>query len=471
VPKRQSSTGALRLPRASRHDLGESGFTLLEMIITVAVMSIVVGAVATAMLTVVHNQQATSSRVANSSSVQITSAVYVRDVQSALQVTTIAGATNPTPCSAGGNGYTFLLGLTWGAVNNTTIVSYWQDGSSAQVVRQLCGTGGPPSTVKVGTGLSSVTVTISPAPNALRATLGWTTTLGIASITMDLDAADYTNTSPFDLLATPRLTTGSGGGSPLPPPLLLLGSSNPVISCNGGGMGGQISVDGPIQVDSSSAGAVQLSGHPYLQAPSIYTADPTPSSAISGPPADYSVPPQFASPTADPYATLTPPISAGLPVYTGTSYQGPGVYTNTLTFSGNTTTTMATGTYILENGISVTGQASVTSQTAATGVPQGVLLYVAGGQISFGGSGTVNLSPLENPAPYPAPAQDLVIWQAASDTNTVNLSGNASSNQYQGTVYAPGASIGSLGNGGYVVASIVASSMSCAGNGTIQVIG
>jgi hypothetical protein len=426
------------------------------MIVTVAIMSIVLGAIGTAIVTTIGNQQTTSNRVADSSSAQITSAVYVRDVESALQVTTDMTASSPALC---GTGTTLLLGLWWQTGSSQTVVSYWANpapppSTIVLVSRKLCVNSATPiSTVQAGTGLSGVRVDVTPAANAAAANNGWTGVTGISAITMD--AIESASTFPFDLLATPRLATEQTGGNPAPPPLFLLGQTNPVLSCNGNGM---LAVVGNIFIDSPSNNAGQLSGHPSVSATNIYTADSNPSMSISGPAGSYSPAPVFASPQPDPYAGLTPPSTSGLPVHNSMSYQGPGVYNQTLTLT-NGTTTLATGTYILHQGISVSGNASLTTQAG------GVLLYVDGGSVMFAGNGAVTLAPLQ-PPPYAPTAPSMLIWQAASDTNPVILSGNGSGNLFSGTIYAPKTSVGSSGNGSFTAGSVVASSMSCAGNGT-----
>ena len=72
----------------------------------------------------------------------------------------------------------------------------------------------------------------------------------------------------------------------------------------------------------------------------------------------------------DPYAGLIPPNQPGGPVVSGGPFSdganhGPGVYTKTLTFSSPGTYTLASGIYVLEQGISVTGQANLLSAVLA----------------------------------------------------------------------------------------------------------
>jgi hypothetical protein len=136
---------------------------------------------------------------------------------------------------------------------------------------------------------------------------------------------------------------------------------------------------------------------------------------------------------------------------------------------------LAPGTYILQQGISVSGQANlISAPPSSPGSQYGVLLYVSGGSINFSGQGTVSLSP-PTPQPYTdangTAAPNLGIWQANPDpsTNSVNLSGNGAANTYSGVIYAPHATVTGTGNGGYTAGSIIANSFACGGNGTANI--
>jgi hypothetical protein len=285
-------------------------------------------------------------------------------------------------------------------------------------------------------------------------------TSGISTIT--LQAQESSSNYNFDLVAAPRgsVSTVGNGGNPAPPPLLLLGSGTNVLSCSGGGNGGTVNVIGTAYLDSTANGAGSLGPNASLTATQIYTADPTPSGAITG---TYSPSPPINGPViSDPYAGLTPPSTTGLPVYNDGNYHGPGVYTTKpLSFSGKGSTELATGTYILQQGIKLSGGAGLTSQ-----LPGGVLLYVTGGSVDMSGGGNISLQPL-SPPPYPS-APNLGIWQDQSDHNTISLSGNASAT-YGGTVYAPTAQVRGGGTFGYTAGSIIASSYSCNGTGTATI--
>jgi hypothetical protein len=452
--------------RRTAQERSEAGSTFIEVLVVVLILPLIVGAIAAAVITGLKDQAGVSGRLSDSASAQVTSAFYVRDVQSAGYVTT-SSASTPPPC---GSGTTFVLGLSWGSPTaGGTVVSYWvvptpgnPPPGTNDLVRRYCSGGSttPASTVTVAHGLtttSGIRAAISPPNNSTAAAANWASTSGISGIT--IQAQEALSSYNFDLLAVPRgsSSTVGNGGNPAPPPLLLLGSAPGVLSCVGNG---SVKVIGPAYLDSTANGSGNLTGNASLNATQIYTADPTPSQAITGG-GSYSPAPVNGPVIPDPYAGLTPPSTNGLPVYTDGSYHGPGVYTTTLSFSGNTSQQLATGTYILEGGISVTGQASLTS------APGGVLLYVTGGSINFSGQGNVSLQPL-SPPPYPL-APNLGIWQDKSDTNPMSLSGNGSANTYGGTIYAPGAQVTGGGNAGYTAGSIIASSYSCNGNGSATI--
>jgi hypothetical protein len=144
---------------------------------------------------------------------------------------------------------------------------------------------------------------------------------------------------------------------------------------------------------------------------------------------------------------------------------------------------MASGVYILMNGISLSGQQNLLSATTG-GVDGngGVLLYVFRGSVSLTGQGQVTLAPFKHaPTTYagaPSPWPGVVIWQDGvngqgttdpGDTNSVALSGNGLGNVINGTVYAPAATAGTQGNGALTAGSIVAAGIACGGNGAFTI--
>jgi hypothetical protein len=154
----------------------------------------------------------------------------------------------------------------------------------------------------------------------------------------------------------------------------------------------------------------------------------------------------------DPYANLTPPSTTGLSTFTSTSpTQGPGIYTNGISFSG--TTQLQSGVYIVQNGVSGSGNLHITNAAG------GVLFYIeSGGWTVNGGSNTSqNLSAWTSPF---SPAPNLLIWEASTDTSAISL-GGGTADSYVGVVYAPNATVQSNGGTSTTVSDIIAASVQC----------
>ena len=96
---------------------GEEGFTLIELVIVLVILPLVMGAVAVVMLTSLENQQGIQNKLSDSSDATVSTAYYVRDVESAVAVTTtIAPSDRTFVCGENGTGLasgksSFLLGL------------------------------------------------------------------------------------------------------------------------------------------------------------------------------------------------------------------------------------------------------------------------------------------------------------------------------------------------------------------------
>ena len=135
----------------------------------------------------------------------------------------------------------------------------------------------------------------------------------------------------------------------------------------------------------------------------------------------------------DPYAGLVPPSAAALGLSARSGCPGgnavPGVYANTLSIGGSSSCRLASGVYILNNGLSISSSANLTT------APGGVLLYIAGGSFSSTTSATVNLA-----AQASGPWANLAVWQAKTNTNAVSFSSSGNT-VIGGFIYTPGAAI------------------------------
>ncbi len=95
----------------------ESGFTLIELVVVVAVMPIIVGAMVAALLSIISFTPSIENRLSDSADAQVVTTNFNKDVQGATMLTTNATSTNPPGCGPG----TQLLGILYA---NSTEVSY-----------------------------------------------------------------------------------------------------------------------------------------------------------------------------------------------------------------------------------------------------------------------------------------------------------------------------------------------------------
>lgn len=129
--------------RARRED---DGFTLVELLIVVAVMPLIVGALSLGLISVFKLQSSVSNRLGDTVDSQVVESTFQNDVSSALAVTAAPGLSAE---ECGPSSETQLLGLAWSPYSTqqgggyATIVTYAevQNGSQWNLVRQYC-TGG-----------------------------------------------------------------------------------------------------------------------------------------------------------------------------------------------------------------------------------------------------------------------------------------------------------------------------------------
>jgi hypothetical protein len=141
----------------------------------------------------------------------------------------------------------------------------------------------------------------------------------------------------------------------------------------------------------------------------------------------------------DPLRSLAAPAQPAAGGCSG-SVCNPGYYGSTLARSANTT--LNPGIYYLNAGMQITGSASL---TCACGAGQGVLLYIAGGNLTLAGGSTINL-PAANSGTY----KDIVVFQARTNSNPVKVAGNAGSStpiSFGGIIYVPNSTQVTLATG------------------------
>ena len=129
-----------------------------------------------------------------------------------------------------------------------------------------------------------------------------------------------------------------------------------------------------------------------------------------------------------------------------------------MSVSGQSHVQLASGVYVFDNGLTVSGQSTLTSAAG------GVLLYFAGGTLTVSGQAGVTLSALQTGA-----YSGIVVFQARGDTAALSLSGQSQKTSFDGTVYAPSAEVDISGQAGVFFEALVAESASVTGQGSATV--
>ena len=128
-----------------------------------------------------------------------------------------------------------------------------------------------------------------------------------------------------------------------------------------------------------------------------------------------------ASPIADPFANMVAPASSPCITYSGQAVLSPGTYCNQISMNtGNLT--LNPGVYILQGGIDIGGNATLTNNTAGGDGSGGVMLYTTGvsSNVNVHGTPTVTLN-----APNTGTYKGVVMWQDQNDTTSANLKGGS----------------------------------------------
>lgn len=446
----------------------EDGFTLIELLMVVVLLPLVIGMVAIVMITVfkttnTHDLQGTAERLAESHDAQITSAYFVRDVQTSTLIETTSSAL----CGTG----TQLVGIEWNTnltSTGPTWVSYVTTtvGGSPAVVRNYCTASAPGGTPTLKTTstishdvLSAAGVTQALTCNALYGSISGCVTGSsqqgpFASLYVSLvqvSIPEKSQTFTYILKASPRQLLASCSGtcpSPPAPPLTLLGSGG--ASCAAGNP--SVTVNGTVAVNSSAGGSLAFHNG-QLTATQVYSQDTGGTPPVS-PPSDYNYTGSsgmYATGQTlnDAYSDLPVPNPSAPNTYVfNTALSGPNDGGNGL----------KSGIYILNAGISLKGNTALSSDAG------GVFFYVTGGSVTIGGTASINLSSMST-----GPYAGILLYQVPSDTSGMTLDGSGSATTLNGVIAAPSATVSLKGGGsgtGLQAEGLEAASLSCNGNGS-----
>lgn len=123
----------------------ESGFTLVELLVTIVITGIIIGVITEALIQGFRTTDATSARVARSSAVQAFTSAVTDDVQRAETVAALSAAVSESDCVTADDGR--FLRLAWSAGTDSRTAVYALDPTSDgghDLIRWLCvGTASP----------------------------------------------------------------------------------------------------------------------------------------------------------------------------------------------------------------------------------------------------------------------------------------------------------------------------------------
>lgn len=251
-------------PARHHRQADDGGFTVIELLVTVVIVSLVIGAIASAMIVAFNTETTNTSRISDAVNIQLTQDYFIRDVQGADYVTTYNNAsdgsfssTAPEVCTPG-TGILLVALYHPASTGGTPLdVGYWIEGSgtSAEIDRYQCAVdptthvSSSPSkiqlaTVPPGTSLGSSyeaisgSASIQPAQFSGGASLGWTP---VAAFTFASNLSSGTLTVGTPVGFTFGTTASGASCSP----------STTLTSASGCIGGGAITIDttsGPQQV-------------------------------------------------------------------------------------------------------------------------------------------------------------------------------------------------------------------------------
>ena len=496
--------------RSSRNVAVDQGFTLIELIIVVAIIPLIVGALAVSLISVFSLQNATASRLNDTADSQVVSSYFLGDVQSSARVTS-----EVLPSSSCGNvSGTQLLAMQWsgssGNYQNTVSYVEVQQPDGTYVLERLSCTNGyvatPSSTTVIAADLAnpsqeSACINVGDVSSTCTATSTWSLSNDIALVRLTVfePKSSYT----YTVQATPRAwTPASGGGAGIPfAPITLLGA------CSGTGTTGssltlaqnssltvnQGSGYGLVAVGSTCPNSVLIDNGATMNVAGVATGNQNLNSVTTQSGGTSTIPEYPGSNLTDPLSSImsTPTQqsatnaqpSSTLCSYTlGVWYCNPGNYADdpTTLFGNSATVDFIPGNYWFQQGLNMANNLNVTfgtgtyvfygSGTVLSNGPGtnnaidgtgGVLFYAPDGWINFANNANVNLTALGG-------EHGVTIWDAATSTDasgcTVSVGNNGSLGFSYGGIYVPNGVLCDTQNGTMGASFIVAGSMQVSNN-------
>jgi hypothetical protein len=233
-----------------------------------------------------------------------------------------------------------------------------------------------------------------------------------------------------------------------------------LLACTGAALAGGVTGSGLVVLDTSSSGALSMTGNATVTIPTkaVYVNSNSSSAVSTVGNASLDAPDVYCcggfrfngnsgctgtvhpscTPYANPLSGLAFPSSNGMTSNASVSVTAgqsrtlsPGYYPSGISVTGNGSLTLSPGVYVVGNQFRI---------TAGTISGANVCIVMASGALSFAGTASLNLSPMSD-----GPLANVVICQYSSNTSGMSLAGGSEVN-IGGTIYSPAGTLTLTGN-------------------------
>jgi prepilin-type N-terminal cleavage/methylation domain-containing protein len=432
-------------PRAFR--TADDGFTLIELIVSMAIVGVIILALGSALTVSIANSNSESDNLTASHHADLAASYFEKDVASSSGGITTSG----TACnSSSGALVTFRWPDPATGITPLTRVSYSLVGQ--KLSRISCGAA--TATLVLADNVTSAAVSClqsgAPTPCSGSPT---TATLNVTQVA----TTNQWSTTPvtFSLTGALPQTSGLKGGSPVPPPLLILSTGSDALHLQGNA---SLCVkSGLAVINSTSASGMSLQGSADYDCGGPAPAVNMPGGGCSGGSSCPTVN-TLSSAVDDPYKSLPDPVGAGK-----CANPQPATAPNSLTITNS-------GVYCYSSG-------SLSSITNTGSKPMMVFLY---GSASIDTKPSLAIVPCDSGFLCGSGAyKGMALWLAHSspstaqpntdNTQSINLQQGNGSITTTGIVYAPTADMSGNGNSSLVAGQLIVNSIGKGGTPTITI--
>jgi type II secretory pathway pseudopilin PulG len=426
-----------------------AGFTIPELLVAIALETIIFGALATAFIVVLNGGDSVNENLNKSSDARFAANYIISDARNSsgpeISLTDATSCPDPTPPVAGAQ--TAVARFNWNSPNaagttTANITAYVL--ASGSLMRRHCEGGMLVSDGVLASSVATVSVTCAPISDCTGNPTSITVTITETPDKAGGPAFSFTLTAAFR-----KLVGGGSALTPSPPQsLIVFGSGGCGVSVTGSAfmrVYGNAFIN---TVDNGACHALSLGGSGVWNAGTTSILTGGSCVAVSGIVCPTVTP--YSPALTDPYGGLVAPSAAGQPSQTGcTGPQAsqtaqPGVYAGVFAVNGGNTCTLASGIYILRAGFNI-GSGAIIKTGAG-----GVLFYLSGGAFVVAGGASLTLTAMTT-----GPFAGIAVWQAAADTSTISFS-NGGALTFNGVIYAPKAQLNISGNAQTPVATAIA---------------